>query len=100
MSWFWKGLFLGQLLTRGRSAPKQSESPSVLDPTERYLCKHCNAEIHADDKWCHKCDGILTDEYKVVEVTYTQGQIIGWIIVTIITAIIGFAILHYIFGWV
>lgn len=99
MSWFWKGLFLGHVLT-GHCAPKQPAGPSALDPAETYRCGHCNAEVHPDDKWCRKCDGILTDEHKAIEITYTQGQIIGWVVVAVFTVIVSLAILHYILGWV
>lgn len=99
MSWFWKGLLLGHVLT-GHRGPKQPAGPSVLDPEEKYFCAHCGARIHADDKWCRKCDGILTDEYKTVEVTYAQGQIIGWVVVAGITLVVALILLHYVFGWV
>ncbi len=72
----------------------------LLDPEEKHYCAHCGAEVHPEDRWCRNCDGILTDEYKAVEVTYTQEQIAGWAAVAGITAALSFLILHYILGWV
>ena len=88
MSWFWKGLFLGHILTSHRGRQPEPRGPSVMDPEETYRCGHCNAEVHPDDKWCRNCDGILTDKHKMVEITYTRGQIWGPVVVFVILVIV------------
>ena len=100
MSSFCLGLLVGRLLWGRR---EQSTEPKVrfkVDPEETYRCGRCNAEVHWSAKRCTKCGAHLNDETKMVEMTYTWGQIVGYIVTAAITAVLAFAILHYVFGWV